>query len=79
MKVLWYRNPAAAPPVRGAGNVNDDNDGDEDKSENNDEDMDDKHKENVDDFKNLPSRARYFARYLGKRMYSVKLGNTMLG
>ena len=28
---------------------------------------------------NLPSRARYFAMYLGQRMYSVKLGSTVLG
>ena len=44
MKVLWYRNPAAAPPVRGAGDVNDYNDGDEEEEE-------EKDKENEEDLK----------------------------
>ena len=72
LKVLWQRKPAAAPPVRGAGEVNDDNGGYEDEEESNYDDMDDKDKENGEDFQNLPSRARYFATHLGKRMYSVK-------
>ena len=52
MKVLWYRNPAAAPPVRGAEDVNDDNDGDEDEEESYDVDMDDKKMKRI--FKTCP-------------------------